>query len=140
MNDLEYKEIYTKMENNNDKEKDYEVIEGTLYKIKDGKKIRIIRESELDGIMYMMHDHPTSAHFGINATYEKIRERYYWKNMRKDIENYVKTCNQCQKRGKPRGDNELHPIKVKEPFYQIGIDFVGPLPRTRRGNNGKIRD
>ena len=54
--------------------------------------------------------------------------------MRKDIETYVKTCKQCQMRGKPRGDNELHLIGVKKPFYQIGIDFVGPLPRTKKGN------
>ena len=47
--------------------------------------------------------------------------------MRKDIEAYVKSCNNCQRRGKPIGKHELNVIKVKEPFYQIGIDIVGPL-------------
>ncbi|HVH96631.1 MAG TPA: DDE-type integrase/transposase/recombinase, partial [Bacillus sp. (in: firmicutes)] len=28
----------------------------------------------------------------------------------------------------------LHPIPVYSPFYQIGIDFVGPLPQTKTGN------
>ena len=51
-----------------------------------------------------------------------------------DIETYIKTCDQCQKRGKPQGKHELHPIQVKEPFYQIGIDLVGPLPITRNKN------
>ena len=54
--------------------------------------------------------------------------------MRKDIEIYIKSCDQCQRKGKPQGENELNPIKIKEPFYQIGIDFVGPLPITERGN------
>jgi hypothetical protein len=28
----------------------------------------------------------------------------------------------------------LHPIPVHSPFYQIGIDFIGPLPITTNGN------
>ena len=28
----------------------------------------------------------------------------------------------------------LHPIPIHEPFYQIGIDIVRPLPRTSQGN------
>ena len=38
------------------------------------------------------------------------------------------------RRGKPKEKNELHSIEVKEPFYQIGIDIVGPLPITERNN------
>ena len=34
----------------------------------------------------------------------------------------------------PNKNNELHPIPPHSPFYQIGIDFVGPLPITNRGN------
>ena len=130
MNQEEYQIIIENIE----KEKDYEINEGILYRKNKGKILQVIRRFELAGIMYMFHDHETAGHFGINATYEKVKERYYWKNMKKDIEEYIKTCNQCQQRGKPRGKNELHSIKVKEPFYQIGIDFVGPLPKTPTGN------
>src|SRR5438034_5843859 len=82
----------------------------------------------------MMHDHILSAHFGIKATYEKTKERYYWKGLKEDVEIYVKSCDKCQRREKPKGKNELHPIEVKEPFYMIGVDFVGPLPITENGN------
>jgi hypothetical protein len=134
MNEEEYHNIYTKLGTDEETFKDYEIIEGILYKIKDGRKLQVVRRFEIEGVMYMMHDHALSAHFGINATYERIKERYYWKGIKNDVETYVKTCNQCQKRGKPKGKNELHSIKVKEPFYQIGIDFVGPLPQTQKGN------
>ena len=50
------------------------------------------------------------------------------------MEVYVKSCNKCQKRNKPKGKNELHSIEAKEPFYMVGIDFVGPLPITEKGN------
>src|SRR5215470_12873108 len=100
MNEAEYRKIYEETKDQNDKGKDYEIKQEILYRIKENQRLQVIRRFELEGIMYMMHDHPTSAHFGINATYEKTKERYYWKNMKKDIEEYVKTCDQCQRRGK----------------------------------------
>src|SRR6266511_1288335 len=54
--------------------------------------------------------------------------------MKYDIKSYIQTCDQCQKRGKITDKNELHSIKIKEPFYQWGIDIVGPLTETSRGN------
>ena len=54
--------------------------------------------------------------------------------MIKDIEEYVKTCDNCQRRNKPVGKHELNPIEVKEPFHMIGIDVVGPLLETTNGN------
>src|ERR1043166_299777 len=103
---------YNKIVENIDKEKLYEKREGLLYRITGEKRLRVIRKYEFEGLMYMMHDNELSGHFGMNATYEKIRQRYYWKNMRRDIEEYVRTCWNCQVRGKPNGRNELHPIKL----------------------------
>jgi hypothetical protein len=125
---------YNKIIKNIGKEKKYIIKEGILYKIKEDKLLRVIRRYEFEGLMYMMHNHELSAHFGIKATQDKIREKYYWKNMLKDIEIYVKSCDSCQRREKPVRKNELHPIKVREPFYQIGIDFVGLLPVSELGN------
>src|SRR5205823_6160495 len=105
-------------------------MKGKCYKCgQKGHKVRecyenSIRRWEMEGVLYMMHDHPISAHFGVKATYEKIRERYYWKGIRADVEVHVKSCNKCQRRNKPKGKNELHSIEAKEPFYMVGIDFV----------------
>jgi hypothetical protein len=52
----------------------------------------------------------------------------------KEIQEYVRSCDKCQRRGKPQGKHELRSIGVKEPFYRIGIDIVGPLEKTERGN------
>src|SRR5207245_2638259 len=82
--------------------------------------------------MFIMHDHPISAHFAVKVTFDKVRGRYYWPKMYKDIRIYVESCDQCQRRGKPQKNNELHPIGIIEPFHQIGIDIVGPLPKTER--------
>ena len=42
-----------------------------------------------------MHDHLLSAYFEIQITKDKIKEKYYWPGMSKDIEDYVKLCDQC---------------------------------------------
>ena len=127
-------EEYRKIIKNIDNENKYEILNGQLYRKKDDKKLKVIQRYEYEGLMYLFHDHEISAHFGIQTTYEKIKERYYWKGMLKEIEAYIKSCKQCQFRGKPKGQHELHPIQVKEPFYQIGIDIVGPLPITEKRN------
>src|ERR1043165_8569891 len=54
--------------------------------------------------------------------------------MIKDIKEYVKTCDSCQRRNKSVGKHELNPIKVKEPFYMIGINVVKPLSETTNRN------
>src|SRR6266540_1414801 len=54
--------------------------------------------------------------------------------MKDDIKSYIQTCDQCQRRKKITDENELHSIKIKEPFYQWGIDIVGLLTETSREN------
>ena len=98
------------------------------------KPIRVIKWTEVEPILYMMHSHPTAGHLGTDAMYYKISERYYWDQMYKDIQNYVKSCETCQKREKGRRKEPLHPIQIGRAFERIGIDLVGPLPITTQNN------
>ena len=66
--------------------------------------------------------------------YYKILDRYYWDQMYRDIQEYVKTCEDCQKRQKGRRKEPLHPIQIGRAFERIGIDLVGPLPKTDQNN------
>src|SRR6266542_4295538 len=66
MNENEYKKIIENIE----KEKKYESKEGILYRKKKEKRLQVIRRWEMEGVLYMMHDHMLSAHFGIKATYK----------------------------------------------------------------------
>ena len=76
----------------------------------------------------------TSAHLGVNSTYEKIKERYYWPKMFEDVRKYIESCDNCQRREKTKRREELLPQKIGVPFDKIGIDIKGPLPLTRKGN------
>jgi hypothetical protein len=115
----------------------FEIRHNLLYKKnrKDSDKpLRVIKWTEVEPILYMMHKHPTAGHLGTDAMYYKIAERYYWDQMYRDIKEYVKTCEECQKRQKGRRKEPLHPIQVGRAFERIGIDLVGPLPITQQNN------
>jgi hypothetical protein len=127
-------EKYKRIVKNINNEKEYEILEDLLYRVDRNGRIRVLRDYEFEGLMYIVHDHEISGHFGKDATYDRIKGKFWWENMTKDIERYVRSCDKCQKRGKPKGKHELHSIEVDEPFARIGIDIVGPLPESIRGN------
>ena len=108
MDEKLYQEIYEEINKKNvedlsEKLKKYEIKEGVLYR-KDrknnGRLLKVIRRHELEVVMFIMHDHPISAHFAVKVTFEKVRRRYYWPKMYEDIKTYVESCDQCQRKGK----------------------------------------
>jgi hypothetical protein len=89
----------------------------------------------MEMVLQAFHENPLAGHFGVDQTYQKIAERYYWPDLRKQVYDFVRTCDTCQRRGPPPKQPEpLHPIRVGEPFDRVGIDMVGPLPVTTQGN------
>src|SRR6185295_15089013 len=59
----------------------YQIINGQLYK--KPKKwntglLKVLRRSEFETLMKMMHNQLTTGHLEIESTYNKIKERYYW--------------------------------------------------------------
>ena len=116
-----------------------------LYFLRDGRlyrknrknneqPLRVISTAELDIILYSMHTDPLTGHFALKGTIQRILERYYWPTIDRDVRAYINSCDDCQRRGKPQINEPLHPIKVGQPFSRIGIDVVGPLNETKRGN------
>jgi Integrase zinc binding domain/Integrase core domain len=104
-----------------------------FYKNRDNP-LRVITTQNRNRILYNYHTSPLGGHFGIKHTIENVKRNYYWPNMGNDIREYIESCNECQMTGKPKRDPTIIPIKVTEPFDQIGIDFVGPLKISSKGN------
>lgn len=83
-------------------------------------------------IIQNFHDNKmVGAHLGVHKVYNKIRSRYHWPLMHKQIKTYVTSCIICQKRKpdktKQVGKMQTYPIKNGAPFSDITIDYVGPL-------------
>ena len=85
------------------------------------------------------HDSPFTGHLGVTRTLDRIRKRFFWPNMRKTVENYIRQCDICAKRKAPaptanNGTAPLQSLQVSEPFTFWALDYMGPLPETHRGN------
>lgn len=76
------------------------------------------------------------GHLGIDGTTNLIKTRGWWPGWRNDVKSWVQGCITCQKNSsRDTGKTEtLHPIKPSLPFRRWGIDFIGRLPLTQRGN------
>ena len=115
--------------------KHYYIQNNKLYrKNKNNFQQRVITPKHVETILYNLHKDMTGAHLGIESTYEKIKERYYWPKMYNDIRNYIESCDNCQRRGRTTRKEELIPLIVGAPFDKIGIDIKGPLPLTTKRN------
>ena len=81
---------------------------------------------------------PMSGHVGVNKTYHKILNYFYWPGLKADVSNYCTSCHTCQVVEKPNQvipKAGLRPIPAfDEPFSRIIIDCVGLLLKTKSGN------
>jgi hypothetical protein len=101
------------------------------------KQQRLVVESREEQIRIIKLIHE-DGHLGFVRVFNAISRKYYWeKTMSKDILDFIKNCDRCQ-RSKPKLSKtvgELHPIPViSKTWHQIGIDFIGPLTTTAGGN------
>ena len=67
----------------------------------------------------------------------QVASWHYWARLLEDCDEIVKRCNVCQRTSNKfqKPSAQLHPIKIKDTVWlRIGIDLVGPLPETSRGN------
>jgi hypothetical protein len=122
------------------KHENFIVEDGILYYIgpssNDPVKRLAVPKSIVTELLLNAHSAPSSAHFGINKTYAKLRRNYYWSNMYTDCVNFIKSCEDCQSRKLPPRTPRapLIPIAVESPWVMCSIDCVGPLPTTASGN------
>jgi hypothetical protein len=87
-------------------------------------------------ILSQNHDSPSGGHFGINKTLQKIRKKFYWASCKLDVENWCRKCTVCFSKKGPnvKGKAEMKIFNVGFPFERVGIDILGPLPRSSSGN------
>ncbi|GFU62527.1 retrovirus-related Pol polyprotein from transposon 17.6 [Trichonephila clavipes] len=94
-------------------------------------------KTRISTVLKEPHGSPTGGHFGVMKTVQKVRECFYWNNVRSDVEKCCLICDPCAARKDPRkrtrGRLQLH--NVGAPFERIAFDILGPLPRSSDDNN-----
>lgn len=77
-----------------------------------------------------------AGHGGVNSTLSAMRAAgVSMPDIAKHVRGFVRGCPQCQRctAKAPRREYRSHTIAVNEPFAELAIDHVGPLPPTPDG-------
>ena len=98
----------------------------------------VVPEGYRKMLLEVAHANEMSGHFGINKTYEKLSRDYFWPKMKTSVKDFCNECEICQKVGKMQHSPRVVPLKPIvvncEPFEELTLDCVGPLPKTKKGN------
>jgi hypothetical protein len=91
------------------REMDYQLIMGQLYKMGlDSILRRCILDHEIRDILWECHSGVVGGHIGGKATAHKvIQDGIWWESLFKDEKVYARSCDFCQKVGKPSRRDEL---------------------------------
>lgn len=139
-----YKDLKDKVERNPDDYVDFKVDEGILYKFvstpKDPYDHRFEWKKVIapeDRLSIFLECHDNAMHQGFERTLSRAKLRYYWPRMAKDIKEYVQNCTLCKQTKAacvpvvpPLGEQRV----TTHPWQIIATDYIGPLPRSKKGN------
>ena len=83
-----------------------------------------------------LHAYITGGHLGRKKTYEKLKQRFYWCNMHRDVSYWCRICPTCGSRKLPprRAKAPMRQYNVGYPMERIAIDISGPYHVTKKGN------
>lgn len=102
-----------------------------------GKYYQLLIPRSLKGEVFQeMHSGKMGGHFGCRKTYEKVKMKYYWYEMKDDINNWVLTCDTCAADKTPykKPKAPLGSLGVGAALATLSTDMIGPFPLTPRNN------
>lgn len=111
---------------------DFNLQDGFLFK---GSRLCIPRSSLRDHILREIHGGGLGGHLGRDTSIAMAEERYFWPQLKWDMELDVRRCFTCQT-AKGHSDNSglKTPLLLPNmPWIDISTDFVLSLPRMQRG-------
>lgn len=95
----------------------------------------VVPRSKTEVVMELVHSHLIAGHLGAQNTVQLIQDRFHWPGLDAEVKRFCQACPSCQ-RTTPwtPPHSPLIPLPViKVPFKRIGMDLVGPLPKSARG-------
>ena len=88
-------------------------------------------------LVALAHGSPLCGHFGVHRTLKRFTSHYFWFNIKSDVRRHCRQCVECARVKRPTRPSREGVSRVPvvgEPFWQWSADFLGPLPRTAKGN------
>ena len=139
-NDPKISSIIQRLENGTLHSKQFFIRNELLYRLQNARLVLELPEILIDNILYIHHDIPLSGHSAYERTYERIRNRFYFENMRQRIHQYCQSCPDCQTNKRPHGFKYglMQMPKTSQICEKWFIDTCGPFPVSNDGNRDII--
>ncbi|GMF53863.1 unnamed protein product [Phytophthora fragariaefolia] len=100
----------------------------------------VIPTTMIDEVLQSCHDSIEGGHQGITRTFHRVKKDYYWVGLYATVTRHVRACaDGSTSKGKPhlKGYSPGN-VLAERPFQLLSMDFVTPLPKTRRGNTSLL--
>lgn len=98
----------------------------------------VIPTTYQQNVLSLAHKSQWSGHLGVTKTYQLLFKHFFWPGMKSDVSKFCRSCHVWQIVVKP---NQVIPpaplcpiLVIDQPFDHVIVDCVGPLPRTKCGN------
>ena len=98
--------------------------------------LNVIPRSLRETTLKEAHGSVTSGHFGVKRTLQRLRKCCYWVGMRRDAQEWCRTCEACIRKKGPvsRSQGPLQIVSVGAPMERVAVDIAGPFPVSAAGN------
>src|SRR5258705_561098 len=113
------------------------LLDGILYHQASPDRLQLlVPPANARQVFDMFNSSTSGGHYGLQKTYATLLQKYTWPNMKKDLEEWCRTCLTCQaaKHLNKAARAPLENIRVGSLMEIIGVDIMGPLPLTATGN------
>ena len=137
-NDAECREIMKNLKKKIPMAKIYMNEDGLLVRFwtedKNTFKCTVVPKVLRDPLLILCHN--KNGHNGYRRSYMALKRNYYWPNMRKDVTQHCKLCEECILQNQTNIDMPFGHFSAPEgPMQLICMDLVGPItPTSSRGN------
>ena len=84
----------------------------------------VVKKDDQTTLMSEFHESPWAGHRGTWATFEKLKEKYWWPSMYKDVLHFVSTCESCQVHSSVRHRDGLRPTYPLTIHFKWMVDLV----------------
>ena len=98
-----------------------------------GLYLLCVHPEAVELLLEELHEGICGSHTGGRSlSHRALTQGYWWPNMQKEVQEYVKKCDQCQSfvPNIHQPGEVLNPLSSPWPFGQWGLDIVGPFPKA----------
>ena len=99
-------------------------------------RLQLLYPEPIHAVIFgLAHEVKTGGHLPAWKMLHKINRRYFWPEMKEDVQQMILSCESCATKGSSRAKKgKMQKYRVGRPMERTAMDILGPLNKTR-GNN-----